>query len=152
MALYILTHGYEGRLGKAAISNRGLVYYISSAWNTDGRNDWITINTGVDPHKLPAMKNLLREQLDLLITEPPMQAEIEAARSHLLGRHLSASQSNRELADSLTTQWVWHGSLISYAELKRTLDEVDQQDIMDILPAFTRGTIVSITNPVQPKQ
>jgi zinc protease len=149
MALYILTHGYEGRLGKAAISHRGLVYYIASDWHTDGTNDWITINTGVDPKKLPAMKNLMREQLDLLITQPPSLAEIEAARSHLLGRYLSAAQSNRELADSLTAQWVMYGDLLGYEELKRQLDEVDLQDIMDILPAFTQGAIVSVKNPPQ---
>lgn len=149
IALYILTHGYEGRLGKAAISHRGLVYYIQSDWHTDGQNDWITINTGVDPKKLPAMKNLLREQLDLLITQPPSLAEIAAARSHLLGRYLSASQSNRELADSLTEQWILYGDLPGYADLKRKLDEVDQQDIIAILPAFTQGSIVSVRNPVR---
>ncbi|MGD8580211.1 MAG: insulinase family protein, partial [Lysobacterales bacterium] len=36
MALYILSHGYEGRLGKQAISRRGLVYYIDSEYHTDG--------------------------------------------------------------------------------------------------------------------
>jgi predicted Zn-dependent peptidase len=152
MALYILTHGYEGRLGKAAISQRGLVYYIDSAWHTDGTNDWITLSTGVDPNKLPAMKDLLREQLELLISEPPSAAEIEAARSHLLGRYISAAQSNRELTETLVSQWILHGSLRGYADLKRSLDEVSRQDLMQILPAFTRGSIVSVRNPPADKE
>jgi zinc protease len=147
MALYILTHGYEGRLGKAAISRRGLVYYIDSEWHTDGTNDWITISTGVDPQKLTAMKTLMREQLDRMTSEPPSAAEIEAARSHLLGRFVSAAQSNGELAASLASQWILHGSLPGYDDLKRRLDAVSRDNIMKMLPAFTRGSIVSVRNP-----
>jgi predicted Zn-dependent peptidase len=147
MALYILTHGYEGRLGKAAISRRGLVYYIDSGWHTDGTNDWITISTGVDPQKLTAMKTLMREQLDRMISEPPSAAEIEAARTHLLGRFVSASQSNGELAASLARQWILHGGLPGYDDLKRRLDAVGEDDIMRMLPAFTNGSIVSVRNP-----
>jgi len=147
MALYILTHGYEGRLGKAAIGERGLAYYIESAYHTDGSNDWITLSTGVDLQKHDAMKALLREQLDLLISRPPSTDEIEAARSHLLGRFVSAAQSNGELAESLARQWLLHGSLPDYADLKHRLDQVSRQDILQLLPAFTRGTIVSVRNP-----
>jgi predicted Zn-dependent peptidase len=147
MVLYILTHGYEGRLGKAAISHRGLVYHIDSGYHTDGTNDWITLQTGVDPTKLPAMKNLLREQLNLLITDPPSAAEIEEARTHLLGRYISAAQSNTELAESLANKWILHGDLPGYEDLKRQLEAVSRQDIMQMLPAFTNGSIVSVRNP-----
>ena len=147
MALYILSHGYEGRLGKAAISRRGLVYHIDSGWHTDGANDWITISTGVDPQKLAAMKTLLREQLDLMISDPPSADEISAARSHLLGRFVSAAQSNGELADNLANQWILHGGLPDYDNLKRRLYAVGQDEIMKMLPAFTNGSIVSVRNP-----
>jgi len=147
MVLYILTHGYEGRLGKAAISQRGLVYYIDSGYHTDGTNDWITLQTGVDPAKLPAMKSLLREQLKLLITNPPSAAEIEEARTHLLGRYISAAQSNAELAESLANKWILYGRLTGYEDLKRQLEAVSRQDIMQMLPAFTNGSIVSVRNP-----
>ncbi|MGA9575123.1 MAG: insulinase family protein [Lysobacterales bacterium] len=147
IALYTLTHGYEGRLGKAAISQRGLVYYIDSAYHTDGTNDWITLSTGVDPQKLTAMKELLRQQLDLMLTRPPSAEEIEAARSHLLGRFVSAAQSNAELAENLASQWILYGHLPGYDDLKRQLDAVSRQDIMQMLPAFTHGAIVSVRNP-----
>ncbi len=147
MTLYILTHGYEGRLGKAAISEKGLVYYIDSAWRSDGTNDWITLSTGVDPQKHDAMTALLREQLDLLISRPPSTDEIEEARSHLLGRFVSAAQSNGELAESLARQWLLQGSLPDYADLKHRLDQVSRQDILQVLRAFSRGSILSVRNP-----
>jgi len=147
IVLYVLSHGYEGRLGKEAISRRGLVYYIDSAYQTDGTNDWITLSTGVDPGKLPLMKKLLREQLDLLLSQPPSHEEIEAARNHLLGRYVSAAQSNRELSESLTRQWILHGSLQTVDDLESRLKNVTLHDIMEALHAFTRGSVVSIRNP-----
>ncbi|MGH8033709.1 MAG: M16 family metallopeptidase, partial [Lysobacterales bacterium] len=147
MALYILSHGYEGRLGKEAIGNRGLIYYIDNAYQTDGRNGWITVSMGVDPDKLPAMKQLLRETLLQLETHPPTQQEVDEARQYLLGRQLSAAQSNTELADRLGHNWLWYGSQPSYAEMQRRFDAVQRQDILDLLPAFTSGSTVAIRNP-----
>lgn len=147
MALYLLTHGYEGRLGKEAISNRGLVYYIDSAYHSDGRSGWVTLDTGVDPDKLPAMRELLRGELARLLSEPPTQADLDEARRHLLGRRISAAQSNRELADRLARDWLWYGRPLSYAELRQQLGRVSLQDLLDVLPAFTAGSIVAVRNP-----
>jgi len=147
MALYILSHGYEGRLGKEAISRRGLVYYIDSAYHTDGKNDWITLSVGVDPDKLPAMKKLLREELERLLADPPSPEEVDEARAHMLGRYVSAKQSNRELADGLTRQWIFNGSLPNHDDLAKRLANVSQQDIIKLLPSFVRGTIISIKSP-----
>jgi predicted Zn-dependent peptidase len=93
------------------------------------------------------MKSLLREQLDLLVTNPPSPQEIEAARAHVLGRHLSAAQSNPELAEALTNQWILYGRLESEDELRQKLEDVTRDDIMQVLPVFTSGSIVSIRNP-----
>jgi hypothetical protein len=147
MALYVLTHGYEGRLGKEAISKRGLVYYIDSAYRSDRRRGWVTLSMGVDPDKLPAMRELLREELARLVSEPPTQADLDEARRHLLGRQLSAAQSNRELADRLAREWLWHGALPGYEDLQARLERVTLQDLLDALPAFTAGTIVAVRNP-----
>jgi zinc protease len=147
LALYILSHGYEGRLGKEAISRQGLVYYIDSAYQTDGGNDWITLSMGVDPDKLPAVKRLLKKELARLLKEPPSEAEMDEAKAHLLGRHVSASQSNAELADSLTRQWIRNPDAAGRDEWAQRLDAVQREDILDLLPEFTRGSIIEIRNP-----
>jgi hypothetical protein len=147
MALYLLSHGYEGRLGKEAISERGLVYYIDSDYGSDGRHGWVTLSTGVDPDKLPAMRELMRTELQRLQDVPPTQAELGEARRHLLGRQLSAAQSNRELAERLAREWLWYGEIQDYEELKARLDRVTLEDLRAILPAFTGGTIVAVRNP-----
>jgi predicted Zn-dependent peptidase len=147
MALYLLTHGYEGRLGREAISKRGLVYYIDSAYHSDGRRGWVTLSMGVDPDKLPAMRELLRSELARLVSEPPTQADLDEARRHLLGRQLSAAQSNGELADRLARDWLWYGELPGYEDLREQLERVTLQDLLAVLPAFTAGSIVAVRNP-----
>jgi len=147
MALYILSHGYEGRLGKEAISRRGLIYYIDTDYHTDGNNDWITLSMGVDADKLIPMKTLLREEMTRLLSEPPSEQEIEEARTHFLGRDISAAQSNQELTAVLTNQWLLYGNLTDHAGLKQQLDDISRKDIIELIPAFTSGSIISIRNP-----
>jgi len=147
MALYVLSHGYEGRLGKEAISRRGLVYYIDSAYRSNGADGWVTLDIGVDPAKLPAMRVLLRSELQRLREEPPSQAEVAEARRHLLGRFVSASQSNAELADRLSREWLWYGKLMDYESLSARLGGVTREDVLAILPEFTAGAVIAVRNP-----
>jgi len=147
MALYVLSHGYEGRLGKEAISRRGLVYYIDSAYRSNGTGGWVALDIGVDPARLPAMRDLLRSELQRLREEPPSQAEVDEARRHLLGRFVSASQSNAELADRLSREWLWYGELMDYESLSARLGGVTREDVLAILPAFTAGAVIAVRSP-----
>lgn len=147
LALYLFSHDYEGRLGKQAISRRGLVYYIDAGYGSDGRRGWIKLAMGVDPQKLPAMRTLLREELQRLWTQPPGQADLEEARAHLLGRQLSGAISHRERADRAAREWLWYGGPLDYPELERRLQAVTLDDLRAILPAFAAGTVIAIRNP-----
>src|SRR5690606_24555767 len=124
--LYILSHDYEGRLGKEAISNRGLAYYIDSRYRSDGAGAWITLAVGVDPGKLPDLNDLLQAELARLEKESPSQAEIEEAKRHFIGRALSGSQSNAELSSTLAEQWLWYGELLSAEDLELRLQRIDR--------------------------
>ena len=147
LALYVLSHDYEGRLGIEAIRNRGLVYYIDGRYDSDGSRAWISLAAGVDPPKLPAMDSLLREELQRLRESPPTAAELAEARRHMLGREQTAAQSNEEIAAELARQWLWHGRLRRPGELARELAAVTDEDVRNILPAFTAGTIVTVEVP-----
>ena len=144
LMLYILSHHYEGRLGKKAISDRGLVYYIDSRYRSDGDTAWITMATGVDPQKLETMTELLKSELRRLADEPPSDAEIAEARNHLVGRARSAAQSNEELTASLATQWIWFGRLQSPDELRQQLDEISDDQVRAVAKQFARGTITTV--------
>ncbi|MEA3058114.1 MAG: zinc protease, partial [Sphingomonadales bacterium] len=144
MLLYVLTHDYSGRLGRSAITARGLVYHIYSDDRTDGARTWVTISTGVDPDKADAMEAELRSQLAQLASDPPSPGEVAAARDHLLGRDLTAAQSNDELTRKLARQFVETGGLRSHEQLRAELMSITPADLAAAAPTFARGTIISV--------
>jgi len=145
MLLYIVSHGYEGRLGKAAISERGLAYYIDSQYRSGGNDGWLTLAIGVDVDKLEALQALLQTELKRLVTEPPTPAEVEEAKAYLVGRARSAAQSNEELASALARQWLWYGETQTVMQLQQRLSKIDRQVVLDAVPAFIRGTTIVVT-------
>jgi predicted Zn-dependent peptidase len=147
MLLYVLTHGYEGRLGKEAIGRRGLLYYIDSAYRTDGVTAWITLQMGVDPPKLAPLRELLVATLRELEAQPASSAELEEARQHLIGRRRSAAQSNAEISAALVREWVEQGRLLSEEEFVRAVMEVQPEAVLAAIPDFVAGAIVVVENP-----
>lgn len=149
MLLYVLTHDYSGRLGRAAIGDKGIVYHIYSSLRTDGARSWAAISTGVDPDKADAMEAELRAQLARLVSRPPTPVEVEAAKTHLLGRDVTAAQDNEEIVAKLACQFVETGGLRSHEQLREQLQAVTPGDLAAAARAFVNGTIirVDVTQP-----
>ena len=145
LLLYILSHGYEGRLGEVAISENGLAYWIGSEYRSDGSDGWLTLAIGVDHDKLDALQSLLQSELNRLLVEPPTREEVEEAKTHFVGRARSAAQSNAELAAMLAEQWLWYGETQTVKQLERRLAPISRQDVLDLIPAFIKGTTIVIT-------
>ena len=137
--LYILTHDYQGRLGEEAIGRRGLLYYVGSRYHTDGVSGWISLTMGVDPAKLAPLRTLVAETLAGLAADPPSEAEVAEAKQHLLGRRLSAHQSNEEISAFLAREWIGRGRLATLEEFEAELARVSRADVMRIIPQFLAG-------------
>ncbi|GAA0273968.1 hypothetical protein GCM10009127_13000 [Alteraurantiacibacter aestuarii] len=144
MLLYVLTHDYGGRLGDAAISERGLVYYIGSDYIGDAAQGRIEITAGVDPGKIDAFEAMLRDHIAQLSTQPPGAAEIAAARAHILGREASAAMDNQEIATSLARHFLTSGGLSDNAALSRQLAAIGSEDLARAARGFANGTILRV--------
>ncbi len=142
--LYVLSHDYEGRLGKEAISRRGLIYYVDARYHSNGARGRVSLAIGVDPGKLEAMVGLLRETLQGLRREPPTEAEVAEARQHFLGRLRSAAQSPREISAALLERWLGRGRLPSEEEIAREIVAVERQHVLRVVPAFLDGTLAVV--------
>ncbi|MCJ7557046.1 MAG: insulinase family protein [Gammaproteobacteria bacterium] len=142
--LYVMSHGYEGRLGKAAISNRGLIYYIDSRYHSDRQSGWISLGIGVDPDKFAAMQALLHEQLQGLLSHPPSQIEVDDARRYLLGRYLTQHQSNQERTAFLARQYVQFGAIPEAHDVHDTINAITRDQVLAIVPAFVDGAVVAV--------
>jgi predicted Zn-dependent peptidase len=144
LALYVLAHGYEGRLGKEAISRRGLVYWIDAAYRSDGRRGWIELLAGVDPLQREAMRELLLAEVRGLVERPPSAEEIAEARRHLVGRRLTAAQSNGELAARHAEDWLLAGRLIGAEELAAELEKIGDEEVKAAARDLGKGVLVLV--------
>jgi zinc protease len=148
--LYIMTHGYEGRLGHELINRRGLVYYIGSSYNSDGSASWVSMTMGVNPDNLKAARSVFDEVMNDLKKNPPDDAEVNAAKQHLIGRRISAYQSNEELTGFYAREWLEQGKLISQTEFEKIVRAITPDQVRKVIPGFLHGARVTIdTSPSQ---
>jgi predicted Zn-dependent peptidase len=142
--LYIMTHGYGGRLGKQLINDRGLIYYISNQYHSDGNASWISIRFGVNPDKLFETKSEFEKIMQDLLKHPPTQSELAEAKEHLVGRRITAYQSNEELSGFYVREWIEQGRLLTQMEFEKQVNAVTLDQIKSIIPEFLNGAQVII--------
>jgi predicted Zn-dependent peptidase len=142
--LYVLTHGYEGRLGKEAISRRGLAYYVDGQYRSDGRRAWVAVSTGVDPGKLDDLEALYRAELSGLAERPPTESEVAEARAHFIGRLATERQSNSELTGGLAEAWLWWGRIPAAEEQRAAVEAITRAAVLQQVPAFQAGRIAIV--------
>jgi zinc protease len=142
--LYVLSHGYEGRLGKEAISRRGLLYYIDARYASDGEAGRVSLEMGVDPAKKAPLRELLVRSLAELQSMPPSADEVAEARAHLLGRRASAAQSDEEVSARLLADWMAFGELPGAEEYAARAASCDRDDVLRAVPSFVAGAVVSV--------
>ncbi len=151
LLLYIMSHGYEGRLGKDLIARRGLLYYIDSRYDSDGRSAWISLVTGVNPDKLEAARARFAELMDHLRLEPPTAAEVEEAQQHLIGRRATAPMSDEEISAAYAREWIEEGRLLDDADFARRVHTVTRDQVLTLVPRFLAGaTAVVDVAPLLP--
>jgi zinc protease len=148
LLLYVMAHDYEGRLGKELIARRGLVYFVDARVHSDGQAAWLSMTMGVNPERLAATRDRFRNLMDELRVHPPTAAEIDEARAHLIGRRLTASQSDEEMSAFQAREWIEQGRLLSQEEWERRVRAVSREDVLRIIPRFLAGaTAVVDTRP-----
>ncbi|HEX3128240.1 MAG TPA: insulinase family protein [Thermoanaerobaculia bacterium] len=144
MLLYLAAHDYEGRLGKELIARRGLLYYIGTAWHSDGRTAWLSLISGVNPDRLDETTPLFFGMLKAFQDHPPTEAEVEEARQYLIGRRLTAPMSNEEISAAYAREWIERGRLLTNEEWEREVRKVRREDLLRIVPAFLSGVSASL--------
>ena len=142
--LYILSHDYGGRLGDVAISEKGLAYWIDARYRSGGSDGWVSLGIGVDPGKLEALEEILDSELDRLASDLPSEREVSEAKAHFIGRILSASQSNEELASALVRDYLWHGELRSKEQRIERWRSVTRDEVLAEIPAFGAGVTITV--------
>jgi zinc protease len=142
--VYVMTHGYGGRLGKELINRRGLIYYIGNDYHSDGNASWISIRFGVNPDKLVETRSEFQKLMNNLLENPPTGRELSEAKEHLIGRRITAYQSNEELSGFYAREWIEQQRLLTQTEFENKVNAVTLQQIKAIIPKFLKGVSVTV--------
>lgn len=144
IALYVLQHGYEGRLGKEAISRQGLAYYVDAQYRAGRSGGLVTLAAGVDADKVDAFRAVLKAEITRLKSEPPSDSEIAEAKRHLLGRKISAAQSNGEIVDALLRDYLAAGGPETPEAFASRLETIAREDVLSAAAALAAGAVVTV--------
>lgn len=139
LLLYIVAHDYEGRLGKDLIAHRGLLYFIDARVHADRESAWISMTAGVNPERLAATRQRFGELMASLRLQPPTVAEVAEAKAYLIGRRLTAPQSDEDIAAFLGREWMEQERLLSQKEWEDKVRSVTREDVLRLVPRFLAG-------------
>ena len=90
------------------------------------------------------MEAEIKAQLAMLVNKPPTPEEVDAARNHLLGRDMTAAQSNEELTSKLAREFVETGGLRSHDVLREQLKTITPADLAALAPFLADGTLIRV--------
>ena len=86
----------------------------------------------------------MKGEIARLKSEPPTDAEIAEAKRHLLGRKISAAQSNEEIAEAMLRDFLAVGAPENADAFKARLEAVTREDILNAVDALQKGAVVTV--------
>lgn len=106
---------------------------------------------GVNPDKLQAVRSAFEQILEDLSEDPPAEQELAEAKQHLIGRRISAYQSNEELSAFYAREWIEQGRLADQREFEKKVRAVTGEEVQKIIPQFLHGVAVTIDTTTHPE-
>ncbi len=126
----ILSDGRNSRLYKRFI-DEGLTDSIESIDLSIKDIGIVGMGIGVDPVKLERAREIMREEIALLSSEPPSAEELERVKSRWKGKWIFAAESDAGLAGYLVHNELY-GLSLSQQDHEKTVESVTAEDIQKV--------------------
>ncbi|MEW5868025.1 MAG: pitrilysin family protein [Chloroflexota bacterium] len=124
--------GLMGRIGASVRDKAGLAYYAASnLGGGPGPGPW-DVSAGVDPKDVPAVIDLILEEIGRFVSEPISAEELTDNQAHFIGRLPFSFESNQGIASALLNLERYQLGLDYY---RRFPDRVNAITVEDVLQA-----------------
>jgi len=127
--------GFVSRLTAEVREKRGLSYSVSSSFSPGLHAGAFTIGLQTRPDQVKQALTVAREVLTRFVQEGPTQAELEAAKSNLVGGFPLLVDSNRKLLGNVANI-AWNNLALDY--LDTWTQQVEKVTVADVRAAFAR--------------
>ncbi|MDM7461193.1 MAG: insulinase family protein, partial [bacterium] len=136
------------RLWLEVREKRGLAYEIGSYAAPMSDGGLFVIYSGVAPSAFEQAVQVIENELEQLLTEPPSEEEVASARNLLKGNRVLALESTQARAELIGSETLMRGTVTPMDEIIAAIDAVTPQSIhtlaQQLLPP-QRRTLVAIT-------
>jgi zinc protease len=127
--------GFVSRLTNEVREKRGLSYSVYSYFAPSLHAGAFTLGLQTRPDQADQALQVSRDVLARFVAEGPTEAELQAAKSNLIGGFALRIDSNRKLLDNVANI-AWNNLALDY--LDTWTQEVDKLTVADIRAAFQR--------------
>jgi zinc protease len=128
--------GFVSRLTAEVREKRGLSYSVYSYFSPSLHAGAFTVGLQTRPDQAAQALAVSREVVGRFVTEGPTQAELDAAKSNLVGGFALLIDSNRKLLGNVANI-AWNGLPLDY--LDRWTAMVERVTVADVRAAFARA-------------
>jgi zinc protease len=127
--------GFASRLTNEVREKRGLSYSVYSYFSPSLHAGAFTLGLQTRPDQADQALQVSRDVLARFVAEGPSEAELQAAKSNLIGGFALRIDSNRKLLDNVANI-AWNNLALDY--LDTWTEQVDRVTVADIRAAFQR--------------
>lgn len=127
--------GFVSRLTDEVREKRGLTYSVYSYFAPGLHAGAFTVGLQTRPDQADQALAVARDVLDRFVRDGPTQAELDAAKSNLIGGFALRIDSNRKLLDNLSNI-AWNKLPLNY--LDTWTQQIEKITVADVRAAFAR--------------
>ena len=141
----VLGGGMSSRLFQEVRERRGLAYSVYSYRSLFAGTGAFAVYAGTTPQNAETVIDIVREEMDSIVSDGISDAELERAKGHVKGSLVLASEDPGSRMNRLGRQQLTTGEILSIDELISIFDSLDQSDMKRVGDAVLGGERPRVT-------
>jgi predicted Zn-dependent peptidase len=145
----ILGGGMSSRLFQEVREKRGLAYSVYSYRAMFADSGSFAVYAGTTPNNAQTVIDLIRAEIDSLVTDGITEAELKRAKGHLKGSLVLSAEDPSSRMNRLGKQQLTTGEIISIDELIERFERIEMADMKAIIDRVLadKDYLVTIVGP-----
>ena len=137
---HILTGTMSSRIFGTA-RKEGLVYGMGSSVAANTHNSYWDFDGEVNVENAEALFDLIRNEINKVISGRLSERDVEAAKSYALGRYQMGAQTPARIADFYAEGYFVNGKITKYDAIPGLLDGISRQKIVELAQEFVESGV-----------
>jgi len=145
----ILGGGMSSRLFQKIREERSLAYSVFTYHSMYVETGLVAVYAGTSPENMPATLELIKEEIELILTRGITSEELERAKGHIKGNLVLSLEDSGSRMTRLGKSCICRGELLTLDQLLSRIDAVTVEDVHQLAKDLfgKRELVVTIIGP-----